>query len=72
MGLTDERKRIPSNVLACFKLCCYTLTWKTKKIACTNFVNVNIALYSFKRIFLQRKLQFYTKFHKKDVSFIAL
>ena len=28
--------------------------------------------YSFKLTFLQRKLEFYTKVHKKDVSFVAL
>ena len=34
-----------SNVLACFELHCYTLTWKNhENIACTDFVNVNIAL----------------------------
>ena len=39
-----------------------------KNIACTDFVNVN----SIKLTFLRRKLEFYTRVHKKDVSFVAL
>ena len=40
-----------------------------KNIACTDFVNVNIAvnLHSY-----EKKLEFYTRVHKKDVFFVAL
>ena len=43
--------KIPWNVLACFKLHCYTdINMKNyENIACTDFVNVDLNLYSIKK-----------------------
>ena len=41
-----------------------------KNIACTDFMNVNIALNLY--TFLWSKLEFYTRVHEKDVSIVAL
>ena len=44
MKMIDEKKILP-NVLGCFKLCCYMLTWKMiKAMHPRDFANVNIAL----------------------------
>ena len=65
------KKKIMSNVLACFKLCCYTLTLKFIKhcmyILCIAFYECK---YSFKLKFLWRKLEFYTRVYKNDVFFV--
>ena len=57
MRLFDKRKKIPFNVLVCFKLCCYALTWT---IACTDFVN---RLHSYEQN---------QSFMLKDVSFVTI
>ena len=60
--------KIPWNVLACFKLHCYTdINMKNyENIASTDFVNVALNLHSIK------KTRVYIRVHKKDVFFVAL
>ena len=48
-----SKKKIPSDVLVCFKLRRYTLTWKIIK---TLYVQI---------LWAWRKLEFYTRVHKK-------
>ena len=59
------------NLIECFGLftLLYTSMKNYKNIASTHFVNVNIALNLHS---CEKKLQFYTRVHKKDVSFIVL